>query len=1182
MASRSSRLFAWALPLLAASASCGHADSGDAPTRPCGIDVWYKPASQSAVVYVVGSWNGFARPGTALPDLHRDDGFRHAHVDVDGGTYRYFLVDDGARVLDTYVPTTTFETAATRGLGVRDYGGQATTPPEADDEVNVLDVGSCAKPLLQIEKAEARSETTARVEATFLAASSGVAVDPATVRLRPLGDGATATPVSVDPATGALHFNLTGLQTGGKARFLLEASDVAGVPAVATPVSIWLEPEVLAPEDWTIYQVMVDRFRQDDGTPSAPAEAGGRAGGNLQGVLSAVRDGTFERLGVRALWLSPLYDNPDGFFPGEPGRRYSSYHGYWPKAARSVEENFGTEADVAELVRETQARGMRILFDLVPNHVHTEHPYFSARTSDAVFNGTDGTCVCGSPECPWDQFIQTCWFAPYLPDNNGRLDQVAQREAADATWWLERFGADGLRIDAVPMMTRALTRRIVWGARDRLQHPGHPLFFLGETFTGAGGYGDIKYQLGPQGLSSQFHFPLMWALRGAVATEGNGLDEIDRVLAESSEQFRGSGAVLGTMIGNHDVTRFASESAGTAGGDGWTPAPDPTDPEVFAKQAFALGLVFALPGAPVIYYGDEIGLAGARDPDSRRVFPAELSAAQAATRTQVEAFGRLRKCSAALRRGDYETITATPESLVFTRETAGSKAIVVANRAPRTAAPLQIPPGTYRDALTGAAFAAEEGSLSAPAGGLVAARVVASRRSMHSTMNLSRLVAVALLSGSTLVGAAACGDQPLKTNDTGTPPDASGFDPGKGGGTSGGYGYGNGTSSGGPSAPECPDELKKCAVTFTYPYNGETSVELRGDYRGPDSWLQGDPLTRSGSNWVVTVPVTPGQPVLYKYCIDGCATSDKWVPDPDPAIPQVDDGQGTGGKNSQRTDTTCTETICDEPPLPPAGVFDWRDSVMYFVFVDRFQNGNPANDCNVSGVTGGNDSPGNYQGGDWAGVTQKIEAGYFTDLGVNTLWLTVPVDNTNQSGKGSSPDTNDYSAYHGYWPAQPRSRIPGELLRHVGRPAGAGRCRARQEPQGPVRLRDGARALVQPGVERSPRLVLGTRLRQQQPLRLRRRLQLGHRLQTLLVHRLPAALELHERRRGATTRWATPWRGRRSTASTASASTPSNTSKTRGSPTCARRSPPRSCRCKIRRSASTWSVKRSTGETATT
>ncbi|RYZ63256.1 MAG: hypothetical protein EOP08_11220, partial [Proteobacteria bacterium] len=387
-----------------------------------------------------------------------------------------------------------------------------------------------------------------------------------------------------------------------------------------------------------------------------------------------------------------------------------------PKAARSIEAALGTESDVDELVREAHARGIRILFDLVPNHVHSEHPYFTERSEDTAFNGTDGTCVCGSAACPWDTNIQTCWFAPYLPDNNGRRDDIARREAADATWWLERFGIDGLRIDAVPMMTRALTRRIVWGARNRLEHPGHPLFFLGETFTGPGGYADLKYQLGPQGLSSQFHFPLMWALRYSIANESVGLDEIDRVLAESAEAFRGSGAVLGTMIGNHDVTRFASESAGTAGGDGWTPAPDPVDPEVFEKQAFALGLVFTLPGAPVVYYGDEVALAGARDPDSRRVFPAELDALQQRTRERTERLGRLRKCSVALRRGEYTALTSTPEQLVFTRETPESRAIVIAQRSGATNPPLTIPPGNYRDALTGLPFGAEEGKLPAPAG----------------------------------------------------------------------------------------------------------------------------------------------------------------------------------------------------------------------------------------------------------------------------------------------------------------------------------------------------------------------------------------------------------------------------------------------------------------------------------
>lgn len=714
MAWRTSSVLAVSATLWVAGA-CSSGESS-APSRECGLEVWYQPTSRSALVYVVGSWNGFARPGTELTDLGREDGFRHLHVDVPAGTHRYFLVDDGARVLDAFVPTTTYEPEATRGLASKSYGGEGGVPPEATDEVNVIDVSACSEPLLKVQFAAGKSETSARIEATFFAAGSGRPLDPSSVRLQRIGGNESFVATHAEPSTGAIRFDPEGLPYGGKARFTLSASDVDGHAAAPIPISVWLEPEVLQPEDWVIYQVVVDRFRKDQGPVAPPSEAGGRAGGNLRGVLSAVQDGTFERIGARALWLSPLYDNPEGFFPGEPGRRYSSYHGYWPKAARAVEPDFGSEAELDELVRETQARGIRLLFDLVPNHVHVEHPYFAERASDVGFNGTDGSCVCGSAACPWDRFIQTCWFAPYLPDNDGRLDRVAQREAADATWWLERFGVDGLRIDAVPMMTRALTRRIVWGARNRLEHAGHPLFFLGETFTGPGGYGDLRYQLGPQGLSSQFHFPLMWALRYAIAEESAGLDSIDTVMRESNAQFANSGAVLGTMIGNHDVTRFASESDRSAGGDGWTPAPDPEDPEVYAKQAFGLGLVFTLPGAPVIYYGDEIGLAGARDPDSRRVFPAELSALQSETRERAERLGRLRKCSAALRRGAYEALESSRNHLVFSRTTANSRAIIVAQRGPSSSTSLPIPTGTYRDALTGATFAAEEGNLPAPPG----------------------------------------------------------------------------------------------------------------------------------------------------------------------------------------------------------------------------------------------------------------------------------------------------------------------------------------------------------------------------------------------------------------------------------------------------------------------------------
>lgn len=261
---------------------------------------------------------------------------------------------------------------------------------------------------------------------------------------------------------------------------------------------------------------------------------------------------------------------------------------------------------------------------------------------------------------------------------------------------------------------------------------------------------------------------------------------------------------------------------------------------------------------------------------------------------------------------------------------------------------------------------------------------------------------------------AACGDPGGAADDPyGKPPDVPAYDAGdwEGGGY---YGDGGGsttpTDTGSPDTrPVCDDSLKRCAVEFSLAAGTEGSVELRGDYRA-DSWTKGDALVKSGSTWKVTVPAPYNKAVQYKFVLDGT----KWINDP--ANPDTV-SDGVGGFNSVRKATTCTDYTCAEPDVPPPGVFDWRDSVIYFVFVDRFNDGDPTN--NGSAIPGV-DGPGQYKGGDWAGVKKKIDDGYFNDLGVNTLWLTVPLQNADEyAGAGVGGDTHKYSSYHGYWPLDP-------------------------------------------------------------------------------------------------------------------------------------------------------------------
>ena len=111
----------------------------------------------------------------------------------------------------------------------------------------------------------------------------------------------------------------------------------------------------------------------------------------------------------------------------------------------------------------------------------------------------------------------------------------------------------------------------------------------------------------------------------------------------------------------------------------------------------------------------------------------------------------------------------------------------------------------------------------------------------------------------------------------------------------------------------------------------------------------------------------------------------------------------------------------------PHASFVWEDALIYMIMTDRFVNANLSNDGVATGAAQGAD----WQGGDFAGVTEKIESGYFADLGVNALWLT-PF-NTAANGTGKAADgVHDVAAFHGYWPTEargvePRLGTPDEL-----------------------------------------------------------------------------------------------------------------------------------------------------------
>lgn len=674
--------------------SCAREENDVAPRRRCGLVVWHRVSpARSARVEVATGWDRWlgTRPLTRAPGEAGAAGWYVASLAAPAGEQRYAILEDGEWKLDENVATTAFETIA----GV-------------EREVTLAFVDRCDEPGLAVERVSATRATATRttIEARLTSAADGARLDPATIRVLDRVGAAIAAEVSADPASGAIRIAAT--LPGHKNRVTIVAADARGRSA-RTEATVWNEPEPWSWSDATIYQIVVDRYRDAAGrnVPPPPRPAA-RAGGDLDGVRTAIEDGTLEALGVNAIWISPPNEGPSGAWPGEGDKTYENYHGYWPVAARRVEPLFGGERALDALVAAAHARGIRVIADVVPNHVHIDHPYVEAHAGEGWFHGRstgprrfDDYCVCGAQTCGWSP---SCWFTPYLPDLDWRNAAAARQTTDDVLWWIDRFDLDGIRVDAVPLMPRSASRLLADRVRARFDHPGAQTYVLGEVFTGPGEHGAIRWFLGPQGIDAAFDFPLMWSLRDVLGTGRSTMRALAATIETSARAFEGSRGPIATILGNHDVPRFVSAATFDTARDGFEAAPQPDDPDVYARLGLAFGVLFALPGAPTIYYGDEIGLAGSGDPDTRRVLPEDdaLSPARRALRAEVAALGQARACSETLRRGALAIVHVDDERLVLSRRSPGRPPVVIVitrGALAESEIAIDAPEGEYRDLL---------------------------------------------------------------------------------------------------------------------------------------------------------------------------------------------------------------------------------------------------------------------------------------------------------------------------------------------------------------------------------------------------------------------------------------------------------------------------------------------------
>lgn len=376
----------------------------------------------------------------------------------------------------------------------------------------------------------------------------------------------------------------------------------AAAPAASAnlrPVAAQPKPSPLAADwhDGPFMEVFVRAYQDSDGDGI----------GDLRGLTQ--RLDYLQDLGIRGLWLMPITASAD------------HDHGYATLDFRSIERDYGTLADLDDLLAQAHARGMGVIIDYTVNHSAHQHPLFQSVLRNPKHPRKDWFVWSQTPPQGWDIWGKNPWywvgakpwewtgelkdlpvpppdakhhyfgtFGPHMPDFNLANPAVEAWHISNLNFWLNR-GLDGFRLDAVPHLiernakewndqpeSRRLTRRLV----DAIERHPHR-FTVCEATTEPQAYAT------PEVCGSAFAFGLERAILQAVQGQA-------AAVAEVAGYFQTRPHRMGTMLANHDIF---------AGARIWDQLQGNT-----ARYKLAAASYLLLPGIPFVYYGEEIGQAG--------------------------------------------------------------------------------------------------------------------------------------------------------------------------------------------------------------------------------------------------------------------------------------------------------------------------------------------------------------------------------------------------------------------------------------------------------------------------------------------------------------------------------------------------------------------------------------------
>ena len=464
--------------------------------------------------------------------------------------------------------------------------------------------------------------------------------------------------------------------------------------------------------DSVIYFIVVDRFANgdaanDDGrNPEASDESRGDWnkywGGDLAGIVKKLD--YLKELGCDTLWLTPLFDQVDGLVDAE-GRGVSSYHGYWAKDFKRLDEHLVSDPkDVRvyaskntildRLIETMHEKDMKLVLDIVCNHSSPAHrPDMGGRpVKGEIYDDGKLLTSYDNDKLGWYHRYGGVedWGSKWQVENSelcGLADfnetRIGYRNyIKDAIkLWLDK-GVDGLRVDTVKHMPLWFWQEFV--SDMQFHRPG--LFIFGEWFQG-GCYDGPSVHFANKSGMGMLDFSLQRGLEDCLARNlPGGFNLVDTVFKKDC-LFNNCHELV-TFIDNHDMPRFMSSGA---------------TPE---RLEMALALIMTARGTPCVYYGTEQYLhndtGGGNDPYNRPMMERWDTGTRAFK--LIQALAPVRKANCAVQHGSHNVKYLSEDIYAYTRVFRAHCCFAAFNKGPAAEIEvknLELPDGHYKDALSG-------------------------------------------------------------------------------------------------------------------------------------------------------------------------------------------------------------------------------------------------------------------------------------------------------------------------------------------------------------------------------------------------------------------------------------------------------------------------------------------------